>query len=323
MDEHAVSGELDPGVVVHGEVAERMRGRWPGLRERSRGGDDDGRSDRREALTRAPSSDGAQRTENAGLCATACDTTRTSRAGRPAQPMAYPRWKKRRASRVPRRSARSEPLGLGAPPCTESAHPSVSPVDRGRSARARRAGRTVSAGRMPWVCGKTAVSGIDPETVRREDLSMTGDRRALTGSRGRPTPPLEQVGEQGHELRRGTAVAARRAAVRSRDGPSERGVDTRRSLLEERGRIPGRSRAARTCSAAVSTLPSPNASLASSTCVHAVGSGAPPAASSASCMAATAPARSPVSSLAYATRAYDARLGRTAAMRSNVAKACR
>jgi hypothetical protein len=45
-DEHAVSRELDPGVVVDGEVAERMRGGFPRLGEKGRE-DGEGRHDGR------------------------------------------------------------------------------------------------------------------------------------------------------------------------------------------------------------------------------------------------------------------------------------
>ena len=92
-DVHAVSGDLDPGVVVDREVAERMRGCFPRLGEDDRD-DDEGRHDGREAPHASASrATGAHLTEKTGLCSSARRYHARIARPSPAQPAAYPRWK--------------------------------------------------------------------------------------------------------------------------------------------------------------------------------------------------------------------------------------
>ncbi len=92
-DEHAVSCELDPRVVVDGEVAERMRGRFPRLDEDDPD-DDESRCDGREAPHASASrATGAHCTEKAGLCSSARRYHARIARRSPAHPAAYPRWK--------------------------------------------------------------------------------------------------------------------------------------------------------------------------------------------------------------------------------------
>jgi hypothetical protein len=71
MDEHAVARELDAGVVVDGEVAERVRAGAPGTGEGREPGDEHHRDEHPPLHASAFRTTGAQRTENPGLRASA------------------------------------------------------------------------------------------------------------------------------------------------------------------------------------------------------------------------------------------------------------
>ena len=88
MDVRPVPRQLDPRVVVDGEVAERVRGSAGGQRERREREDENGKGDETAPHETAFRATGAHRTENAGLCATALRYQRRIPALSPAQPAA-------------------------------------------------------------------------------------------------------------------------------------------------------------------------------------------------------------------------------------------
>ena len=185
-------------------------------------------------------------------------------------------------------------LGLGAPPgARERPADRVVAVDRGPARHGRgerdepfppagcggRPGRPRSRGR------RAARSRPAPGRWPRRPLARA------------PPPSSDPAGRAGRRATRRTAGAGRRSPPAVPPRPRRRADLERRRpgpSARARGRSRGRSRAPRArARAAASTRPSPSASFASSTCAHAVGSGTPPAASSARFIAAAAPRRSP------------------------------
>ena len=89
VDEDTVARELDAGVVVDGEVAERVRARAARAGEcRERGDDEQRRDERTQPHLSVSRATGAHRTENSGLSASALPYHRRIAARSPAQPAA-------------------------------------------------------------------------------------------------------------------------------------------------------------------------------------------------------------------------------------------
>ena len=89
VDEDTVARELDAGIVVDGEVAERVRARAAGTGKcRERGDDEQGRDEHAPPHLSASRATGAHRTENSGLSASALPYHERIAARSPAQPAA-------------------------------------------------------------------------------------------------------------------------------------------------------------------------------------------------------------------------------------------
>ena len=276
MDEDTVARELDAGVVVDGEVAERVRARAAGTGERrERGDDEQGRDEHAPPHLSASRATGAHRTENSGLSASALRVPRAHRsavtgaAGGVAAVEAEQRILRPEAERP------LEPaLRLGAASGARERPPEgVVAVDRGPVGRARRASATVSAGRIPWSARIDRGLEVDAEAVRGEQPVDRGDRRLLPAA----AAAFAAAARAGRRAARRTAAAGRRSRMPGEPAdrgaePAARGLDAR--LLLERGHVPGedRQRSADVLGGRA-TRPAPSSSLPSSTCVQAVGSG--------------------------------------------------
>ena len=225
---------------------------------------------------------------------------------------------------MPRRSARS---ASGSASCAASGpgkrpRERVVAVDRRSRCRARRrASATVSAAESVVGAVDSRLE-VDLDAVRREQPVDDGDGRTLPAGLGAPPGAVEQIGEQRDRLRtseqrRPHAAPARprcrgdRAPARSARARPER-PDTRGRRCKRGARVPRARPAARARARASRARRAPKRSARAARRQRRARAASPRA----------HPPGRPSSSRAYATRAYDARLGRSETIRSNAANAC-
>ena len=220
MDVDAPARELDRGVPVDREVAERMRVRCGG-REQRRETAGEGEESLHPSASRAM---GAQRREKCGFSSTACANQVRAAAGRPRQRSIIPRWKKKVASRVPSRSERFE--------CSER-------LAAAAVAGERPGEHVVAVDRRPL--------GLRPprerERVAQPDAVVGPVERGLEVDLDavRHLQPLDRADERVLLTRLGATAGAREQVAELRDVARQRDRLDRAALERDRaGRVPPR-----------------------------------------------------------------------------------